>query len=303
MERLCEDELMCIKKYVPDAQMPISEERLYNEIKLLDPTFSMVKLYYDLVRWRTLMKEMKGEKIYPLYEVLREHSIEDICEHDATHCIAIEGEDSAESIRDALITRGYIVSYVYGGICIERLYVHDLQERLAAIEHATLSHPIRNIQFRQCRRLSPHRYEYRVSHRVRDDDMYVPDRTYDHELYRAIRSIDPTIDMNMLYSIYAHKYARENAVRDMYRLWYPYLGSISVLKVIPEEHKMSIRSLSGPLYRPPGRIAGWDYDSDTGRYYGLDTHDMYDKFLTMLRMYYSYSLPRIDYMGIDYYDA
>lgn len=250
------------------------------------------------------MKEMKGEKIYPLYEVLREHSIEDICEHDANHCIAIEGEDRAESIHDALITRGYIVSYVHGGIRIERLYVHNTQERLAAIEHATLSHPIRNIRFRQCRRLSPHRYEYRVSHRVRDDDMYVPDRTYDHELYRAIRSIDPTIDMNMLYSVYAHKYARENAVRDMYRLWHPHLGNIEEIRTsLPGDPMELLCRGDTDLGDLLEEVPGWVYDPiyTVYRYEGPNVETMYERIQTMLRMYYSYSIPRLRHMGIGYY--
>jgi hypothetical protein len=313
MERLCEDELMCIQKYSPREDVGISNERLYNEIKLLDPTFSMMKMYYQLVQWRALMRKMRrDETIYSLYEALRGHRVLHIYEEGITRILTVESKYAAD-IRDAITALGYTVKTepsplgserMYSLIHISPLYRHDIANRLADVQYADLSHPIRNIQFRYSYMYDM--YGYDVYHEEKDEDLYIPRDTYDEDLYRAIRSIDPSIDMNLLYSVYVGKYSRENAVRDMYEEWYPYLGDISIVEMAPEERVIVLFKEDSDLGDILEGVSGWEgeRDSDAGyTYTGPDIEAMYDRIQTMLRMYYSYSVPKTWNIGVGYYDT
>jgi hypothetical protein len=47
-------------------------------------------------------------------------------------------------------------------------------------------------------------------------------------------------------------------------------------------------------------LPGWDVS--TSSYDGDDAATVYDRILTMLRMYYSYSMPCVSWIGSTYYD-
>jgi hypothetical protein len=112
--------------------------------------------------------------------------------------------------------------------------------------------------------------------------------------------------MNVLYDVYMHKYSRENAVRDMYEEWYPYLGNIDVVEIPPLEEDVRVILKEGTdVGTFLEGVPGWKYDQDDDMYTysGPNAGAMYDRIQTMLRMYYSYSVPRLSHMGVGYYDS
>jgi hypothetical protein len=324
MQRLCDDELMCIKQYAPMEDIGVSNERLYDEIKLLDPTFSMTRLHYALLRWKS---PLGFTDVYPLYEVLSRYKVHEIHKtpQHGTHrggyadYALVVSSDDAKAMRGELTSIGYssrIERYTYDPMYIEhRSLIISLKpsqyDSLVSIDHAILSHPIHNLQYRASRLYRTEEiYGYSVlGERRIPSPSQATDHAYDEDLYMAIRAIDPTIDMNVIYNAYVHKHQRENAVRDMYEIWYPYLGRIegvSLLVPYAMDPQLFIAYKKGTTMSPLlDEASGWSTLQwrDEWVYNGPEVESMYDRIQTMLRMYYSYSIPYTEHMGTIYYES
>jgi hypothetical protein len=319
MERLCEDERMCIQKYVPDSMIGVSNERLYDEIKLLDPTFSMTRIYYQLVQWREATLSDQAKSIYPTYQVLTRYRVYYVCEHPGD-CGMLVHDDDVEDLMEEMESLGYntwisedtIAISGCKDVIVSPILWDSLSREAATMEYHRLLHPIRNIEYR-CNRMFHHSERgYNCYHDVHAGDPFVPDHRYDDDLYRAIRAIDPTIDMNILYDTYVRKHKRENApwpfnpivsVRDMYERWYPYLDRIHVIS-LREGGLQIVHKEGSDLDAILGELPGWVYRGQSEAYYTDSNVDaVYDAILVMLRIHFSYKVPHIDQLGVQYYDS
>jgi hypothetical protein len=308
MERLCEDERMCIQKYAPMAEIGVSNERLYNEIKLLDPTFDMARLYYDLVRWREVMAILKTEyHPYHTYDVLSQYHVSEIYETREKGVYVIDvWEEDADPMIEGLSGRGHRVlshkqSTIGREVSVKLNWTSDMGTKLTEIERAMLLHPLRNIEFMANGTRNGGMYEPRTY--LLRERTYTPDLAYDHALYMAIREVDPTIDMNIIYDVYMRKHQREYAVRDMYEVWRPHLFSIEKVGISDDQVEIGYHDMNTLDDLP--EMYGWVHESSSWvyKYDGPDPRGMYDKILTMLRMYYSYSVPYVESMGVSYYST
>jgi hypothetical protein len=289
MERLCEDELMHIQKYAPMANIGVSNERLYNEIKLLDPTFSMTRIYEHLIRWK---EDIQGEQAYHIYGALFKHHVHSIDRMLISHIVTTSSRD----VCDAVQPLGYCTDIEseadgYNRIEICSSNPHSIERALYNIDYAIISHPVRRLQYRN-------RYVYRTIFEGYVYNDVHADCVYDHSLYTAIRDIDPSIDMNMLYDVYVYKYKRETctwpsgsqrvSIRDMYKLWYPYIGNVAAMTTITMGNGLSIVCKGGTnLGSLLDGVPGWSYNAimNTYTYNGPAIDSVYDSVCTMLDMY------------------
>jgi hypothetical protein len=119
----------------------------------------------------------------------------------------------------------------------------------------------------------------------------------------------------MLYDIYVDKHIRESSmlslgshkmirIRDLYKIWYPYLGEIDTLVLTPGYLRILYKR-DPFLDKVMGPSHTWIWHHDPGyrhyTYLGTNEGIVYDAILIMLRMYHSYSIPHIAYSGIKYY--
>jgi hypothetical protein len=203
MERLSEDELMCIMQYVPTGMLGVSNERLYDEIRLLDPTFDMRKLYYQLLEWKTKYDTIVDTDSMRIYKTINEH------------------DKYSMGIRERRRTRpgphgnhptgmpgmGYTV-YGVDNIPLSYSQARDVMR----IGDIMLSHPL--ILPRYYGHYEPgydditHTYVFKhySPHRT-----IVSSPTYEDDVYAGILALDSDIDMNMLYQYTVDKVEREKS--------------------------------------------------------------------------------------------
>jgi hypothetical protein len=278
----------------------------------------MARLYEQLVQWRgKIATAREDHDAYLIHEVLSKYQIHGIHmlpqPSTGRHvlCRITLRKEDVHALRNDLESLGYIAEMyndpfhdihpdTHGSIIVT---IRPSPLRLARVDHAMVSHPVRNLRYRS----SSLRYPllddgYDVSREIHVPSLsHVDHHAYDHRLYMDIRAIDPTIDMNLLYDVYIHKHARESAVKDMYERWYPYLGTISALSTDGRILSIAYRDDVDTDALEP--VLEGEYYRNSKIYNGPEMESMYDRIQTMLRMYYSYNIPYTEHMGTIYYES
>lgn len=282
--------------------MNLSDERLYHEIKLLDPTFSMCKLYHDLLHWYRQISLCRRDGLYRLYEILCKYMIRTVSYDTDSMTITLHDSNALDLYRD-IVPLQYdicIIDDTYTGVHISSPYLYNAGNRIYNIDRTMSLHPILNLKYK-CSNLGGV-YGYMASDHSHMATPYVCDISYDDNLYEAIRSIDPTITMYMLYNTYIHKHRMESAIHTVYTQWSHHLHNIDTLWVTGSEVCISCKNGTS-LNSIIDEKSGWRYDIVDGiySYSGDDVHIVYDQMLTMLRVYHSYATPCPQHIGTTYY--
>lgn len=285
MNLLSEDELMNIMQYVPDISLGVSDERLYHEIKLLDPTFDLYRFYYRLYDWAIKYSTIKNHMYMPLYNLLNTRDKYIISRSlDGNNAIYTDNmEVMVDDINALNMNRTMVLDQSFGNKYIRYFdSADDIRTSLIHINEVMVSHPL----------ISPMYYgEY-----IQFDDFVVPwyrfrhystlpvlSSSYDDTILDAIKELDPSINMT---TIYKHVVDRAGRLKNSDRY----------------------RSILGPLVNHINAIQGEDNDSITIFWKGSNHTDIDDRIYEAFPTKYGWVHDTEDgymhskYNGSDYMD-
>lgn len=303
MNLLSEDELMNIMQYVPATSLGVSDERLYHEIKLLDPTFDLYRFYYHLYDWSIKYSTIKNHMYMPLYNLLNTSNKYIITRSpDGSNAIYTDNmEVMLDDINSLNMNRTMVLDQSYGHKYIRYTdSADDLRTSLAHINEVMVSHPL----------ISPMYYgEY-----IHFDNLVVPrykfehystlpvlPSSYDDTILDAIKELDPSIHMA---TIYKHVVDRVGRLKnsDRYRsILGPLVNHISTIQ---GEDNDSITifwegsnhtDIDDRIYEAFPTKYGWVHDTDDGymhsKYNGSDYMDMMYDLVLMDRSHAMFPSP------------
>lgn len=200
------DVLSIIQQYQPDIDVGLSNERLFEEIRSIDPIFSLEQFYSDLYRWKKDQQRFETNEIqdiifqYPPWNaVLHEKNMYNNTDFLISEFVVSDSEEMREQLQDIdiQVQNDSTVSID----CEQDEPLKPIMDGIIYQDRLSWSHPLFLLSAGP-QMFSTGRYYYKMSNAIPIPRISIGD-TFSYRVLKAIQDIDNTITM---YEIYRIKY-------------------------------------------------------------------------------------------------